>query len=285
MRAIVFSGGGSRGAYELGVYGVLHERGLRPQIVAGTSIGAILATLVAAGMRPSQMEQQWFEICKRPLFPRRRDVWRIHHWPSLRRNEALGPLLERLVEWEAVRSSKIVLRVTAVDANTGDRLVFGNQDVTAEHLRGSASMPGVFPPVTVARRPIWDGGLIARTPIRAAIEAGADEIYAVLTQASPHVGKTPKTFFEAIDRMVEIMMDRSLRHDLRRVQEINELVSIGVGGTRWRHVELHVIGPTRPLGVSLLSFDVDQAKRLIRRGRADALRYFSAGFARPTIAD
>lgn len=92
MDALVFSGGGARGAYQIGVYEGLRETGLEPDLVTGTSVGAILATLVASGCTFEQMKRLWREACRASLFPYRKDVWRVHTWSHVRENEALGLL-------------------------------------------------------------------------------------------------------------------------------------------------------------------------------------------------
>jgi len=113
--ALVFSGGGARGAYQIGVYEALQERGFRPELVTGTSVGAIPATLVAEGALPQRLESLWLDICEPGFLPLQKDFYRIHRWNHLRDNDKLEALLEQRVDWEAVHQSSTELRFTAVD--------------------------------------------------------------------------------------------------------------------------------------------------------------------------
>lgn len=266
----MFSGGGSRGAYQLGVYEALHANGFRPEIVCGTSVGGVLATLVASGASPAEMREAWMRICSPDLMPRRWKLWRVHKWESLRDNQPLQAFFEDLVDWEAVASSDIELRVASVDVCTGQEVVHTNQEVSPARLRGSTAIPVIFPPVETEDRILWDGGITSRTPIQPAIEAGATEIYAILND--PVHGPAhapPATMREAIERLADIVMEQGLRRDLERGREINRLVDQGIGTHRWRKIHFHIVAPDRKLPVSLLSFDPEDARELMGQGRQD----------------
>lgn len=278
--ALVFSGGGARGAYQIGVYEALREAGLEPDLVTGTSVGAILATLVASGCRPQQMKELWLEACERSLSPYRRDVWRVHRWSHVRENDRLGELLARAIHWPTVRTSSIELRFTAVDVCDGDRVLFDNETATPEALLASTAIPILFPVQEVDGRPLWDGGLLTATPLQPAIEAGAEEIYAILNEpVNRPATEPPASLPEALDRVIDIVNERALRKDLRRAREINELVREGNAAPYWHLIHFHLFAPEQRLDVNVLDLDAEEARELWARGYEDTQAYFEGRHA------
>lgn len=271
MDALVFSGGGARGAYQIGVYEALHEHGFRPDLVTGTSVGAILATLAAARCPPAEMKRLWRKACEPDFMPFRRDLHRLHQWDHIRDNEKLHELLEEEVDWTAVRRSTVDLRITAVDVCTGERIDFTNEDASPESVLASTAIPLLFPPQQVNGDVLWDGGLLTSTPLQPAIENGATRIYAVLNEPwDKPAEQAPTTLREAFDRVIDIVNHRSLRKDLERAEEINELVRIGQAADYWRHIDIDLIAPDQAFDLDVLDFDEEQAERLWTIGREDA---------------
>lgn len=270
MNAIVFSGGGSKGAYQVGVYEALHEAGLRPDVAVGTSVGAILATLVAEGASPATIRDRWFDVTDPELFPYRKDVWRIRRWSHLRDNTDLGEALEERVDWEAVRSSDVALRFTAVDVCTGRRVLYDNVSASPEALLGSTSIPVLFDHAEADGRLLWDGGIITATPLKPAIEAGAREVYSILSNPMDRPAKAaPGTLGSAVARVLEIAQEQALRRDLARAQEVNELVADGLGREEWREIHLHTVAPRERLDVDLLGIEDAESRRLMDQGYED----------------
>lgn len=271
MNALVFSGGGARGAYQIGVYEALHEAGFTPDIVTGTSAGAILATLVACGLTPDEMKAMWRKACRPGLMPYRKDIHRIHRWDHIRRNDKLRDLLEEEIDWEDVRASPIDLRFTAVDICDGERVLFDNESASPDALLASTAIPLVFPFEEVDGRPLWDGGVLTSTPLQPAIEEGATEVYAILNEpAGRTIHAPPENLAQALDRLIDIVNERALRRDLERAKEINELVRQGQAADYWHLIHFHVIAPEAPLDASVLTFDEAEAERMWTKGHRDA---------------
>jgi predicted acylesterase/phospholipase RssA len=269
--ALVFSGGGARGAYQIGVSEALQERGFRPELVTGTSVGAIPATLVAEGALPQRLESLWLDICEPGFLPLQKDFYRIHRWNHLRDNDKLEALLEQRVDWEAVHQSSTELRFTAVDIQIGERVLFGNHSASPRAVLASTASPRVFEPQEVDGRVLWDGGLLTSTPLQPAIEEGAREIYAILNEPMGRaLQQPPSTLQEGLDRVVEIVNERALRRHLERAREINELVRNGQAADYWHLIHFHLIALEDRLDVHSLSFDADQARRLWNCGYDDA---------------
>jgi NTE family protein len=276
--ALVFSGGGARGAYQIGVYEALTEHGFHPDLVTGTSVGAILATLVAARTPPTEMKRLWLKACQPGFMPYRRDVHRFHRWDHVRDNDGLEELLREEVDWDAVRRSSVDLHVTAVDVCDGERVAFDNDGISPEAVLASTAIPLLFPPERVNGHVLWDGGLLASTPLQPAIENGATRIVAILNEPwNVPADEAPANLREAFDRVIDIVNQRSLRKDLRRAREINELVARDQAAPYWRHIDIDLIAPDESFGVDVLDFEEVQAERLWARGREDARAFLAEG--------
>lgn len=274
MNALVFSGGGARGAYQIGVFEALHERGFEPDLVTGTSVGAILATLVACGCGPDEMKQLWREACKPDFMPYRKDIHRVRSWQHIRQNDQLRALVEDAIEWDDVAASEIELRFTAVDIMNGNRVMFDNASAGPDALLASTAIPLVFPFEEVDGRPLWDGGLLTSTPLQPAIEAGAREIYAILSEpAGRTIHGPPGSLPEALNRVIDLVNERALRRDLERAQEINQLVRQGQAADYWHLIHFHVIAPEEALQVDTLGFEEDEAEALWTCGYEDATAF------------
>lgn len=280
MDGLVFSGGGARGAYQIGVYEALDESGLEPDLVTGTSVGAILATLVASGCTPGEIKRLWLKACEPSFFPYRRDVFRLHRWEHVRYNDQLGRLLADEIDWEAVQAAETELRFTAVDVREGDRVLFDNASASPEALLASTAIPMVFPVQEVDGRPLWDGGLLTATPLQPAIEAGADDVYVILNEPinRPSAGP-PSSLPEALDRVIDIVNERALRKDLRRAMEINELVRADHAAPYWRTIHFHLFAPEKRLEINVLDLDEAESCQLWRRGYEDTHALFEGRHA------
>lgn len=174
MKALVFSAGGSFGAYEAGVWQGLEERGFRPQIVVGTSAGSINAAAVAHGAPAKLLEEWWRDPASNVFRPA---------WPP-RSLGAFDPrFLEKRLEdfFQAFPQVQdgIQLFVTVTELPSTKIRVLSGDQVTVKAIVASSAVPGAFPPVALAGRRYMDGGLFARLPLRVAADAGATEIVSV----------------------------------------------------------------------------------------------------------
>lgn len=274
MDALVFSGGGARGAYQIGVYEALHKHGLEPDIVTGTSVGAILATLVTAGATPNEIKTLWRKACEPGFLPYRRDVHQLRSWNHIRTNHDLRALLRDEIDWNAVRASSIDLRFTAVDVNTAERVTFTNETATPRSVLASTAVPLLFEPQQINGRHLWDGGLMTSTPLQPAIDEGATRIVAILNEpAHTPSQRSPATLTEAIDRVIDIVSRRALHQDLQRAEEINRLVETGDASDYWRWIDMHVIEPRQRFETNILDFDEADAQRMWLIGRQDGERF------------
>lgn len=282
VRALVLSGGGGRGGYELGVFKAFMEKGHRFKLISGTSVGAITAAAIASGLTMPELEGLWGRMHTMRVMQPRADIWRFPTWTHLMHTRPLLQFIEREIDFEAIRQSPTELRVAAVDVGTGDVRVFTNMELSAKRLLASASIPLLFPMVEDEGRHYWDGGTVVNTPLQPAIEAGATEITCVLLSPVGARELPPPThMWEAIARFADLKMMGSLKEDIKHAEAINGLVASGqASGPGWHHIDFHIVSPRATLGLTtILNFNADLAERLIESGYRDGREFLEGSLA------
>ena len=279
VRALVLSGGGGRGAYELGVFKAFMERSRRFDLISGTSVGAITGAAVASGLTMPELEAMWSRMHQFKVMQPRGDIWTLPKWTHLMYTKPLLQFIEREIDFEAIRHSPTELRVSAVDVGNGDIRVFTNMELTPKRLLASASIPILFPMIEDDGRHYWDGGTVVNTPLRPAIEAGATEITCVLlSPVGARELPPPANLWEAIARLTDLRMMGNLKEDIRHAEFINGLVASGTADPTWHHIDFHVVSPHDTLGLTtILNFDSRLATRLIEKGHEDGLAFLDSG--------
>lgn len=270
-RALVLSGGGGRGAYECGVYRYLEEAGLLPDILVGTSIGAINAAAIASGADAAELETAW-------LATRTRDIhrfWRLRPWQSIYDTSPWRRTLHTFIDFDALGDTDKRLLITATEIETGQLRVFDNREValTPDHILASCSIPLVYPWTKVDDRHYWDGAVMANTPLAGAIDAGADEILVVLL--SP-VGEEriepPRWPWKAFAVMLDLALSATFENDFKQLQNVNQLVMAQLDD-KHRYVRCEVITPSRGTGLlRIVRYEPEVSRELIALGYEDARR-------------
>jgi NTE family protein len=186
--AFVFSGGASLGALQVGMLRALYEQGIVADVLVGTSVGALNAAFVAS--RPqtpataAELARVWRSLQREDLFPvslrtlvsglcRQRD----HLVPD----RGLRSQVSRYIEFEDLSEAPVPLHVVAYDLIEGNEVLLSDGRAV-EAITAAASIPGIFPPVTIGERCLIDGGVVNNTPISHAVELGAERIYVLRTQ-------------------------------------------------------------------------------------------------------
>lgn len=158
---VALGGGSARGYAHIGALACLERHCLAPDLVVGTSFGAIVGALYAAGFSPS-------EIAAIASGVRLRDLSRLLdfglHRAALFSGERLEAYLDELFEGRHFSDLERELVVVATDVVSGERVAL-QQGPLARALRASASMPGVFSPVEIDGRQLVDGGLGSPMPL------------------------------------------------------------------------------------------------------------------------
>jgi NTE family protein len=196
LRALVLSGGGGRGAYHVGVLRFLEEHEWYPDVIVGTSIGAVNGAAIASGHTSHSLWSLWRRLKTDDVQRRAWDLFSLDKWDHLLDTT---PLRKTLVEEGWIDLDRINaqfpskhLRVTVVEMETGRLRVFGNSadptsgsrcehvPISLDHILASCSIPIVYPPTKIDDIAFWDGGTVANTPLGPAIDAGAQDIVVVL---------------------------------------------------------------------------------------------------------
>jgi NTE family protein len=190
QRALILSGGGARGAYQVGVWKRLQELGWQPDLVCGTSIGSINGCLIGMGWGADRIESFWRSLDREKIF--RFSLWRRfkywvqklfgkqRDWPALLDNRPLRQMLEEVIEVERLRDASPEVVVTATNVRRAQLHYFAGPELTVDHVLASCSIPVVFPWQELDGELYWDGGIMANTPILPAVQRGAREIIVVL---------------------------------------------------------------------------------------------------------
>ena len=191
MNAFVLSGGGNLGSIQVGMLKALVEAGITPDVIVGTSIGAVNAAFLAADpTSPDHVErlcQLWRDVTSRDVF-----TWnplRMAH-AVLRRGSFFPPegwrrFLAERIPYERIEDAAVPLRITATDFEDGSTVILDSGPVV-EAVMASTCLPGIFPPHRIGDHLYLDGVLSDQVPFKPAIEAGADTVYVLaLSHASP----------------------------------------------------------------------------------------------------
>lgn len=215
--AFAFSGGGPLGAMQVGALKALYEFGVRPDLVVGTSVGALNATWTAFDPTPEGakgLEKLWLELTDADLFPggRFRASWARFLVRGNRVFENAG--IRRLVEarfGEDVRfeDAQLPLGMVATELMGGAEKLF-NSGRIMEPLLASTAMPGVFPPVEIDGVAHIDGGVVNNVPIAPAAAMGGRTIYVFNSTSQQH---QPRPLLRPIDYMLHAFaLARSQRY-------------------------------------------------------------------------
>jgi len=247
---LVLQGGGALGAFECGVVKALEERSIYPDIVAGVSIGAFNAAVIAGNPdNPgAALEDFWHDLeVVTPEIPdgtMRRIVssWmslvfgspKFFHpkwfnplwgpnqlplnWTSFYDPSPVRELLAKYTDFSRLRSSPVRLIVSAVNVETAQLEIFDSyvDDLTPDHILASGSLPPGFPWTTINGRHYWDGGIVSNSPLEDVIErCGAAGKRVFIVDLFPGRKELPANIVEVMFRRDEIVYSERIRNDER----------------------------------------------------------------------
>lgn len=252
--AFVLAGGASLGAVQAGMVEVLGAAGILPDLIVGSSVGALNGAWLASHPGPEGaqlLREVWLSVRRRDVFPF--SPVRIVRGLTGRIDHTVSPA--PLARWMSVRApffqleqAAIPLHVVATDFSTGRPVVLSTGDAI-EALLASAAIPGVFPPVEINGRLLVDGGLAANTPVSQAIDLGADVVYLLPTVSDTPGAKAKSAAGVAFQSMAHLLGNASLSE-------------IRVNASR---CTLYVVPPPPSIGVS--PFDFRHSRELMDRAR------------------
>jgi NTE family protein len=254
-RALILSGGGGRGAYHCGVLEYLEIVGWRPDILVGTSIGAINAAAIASGHDAQALQSLWRGLTTDGVQRIRTDLFDLGNWTYLLDN---SPWRQSLIQanwfdFDRINSDAApTLVVTATDVYTGRLTVFSNRmlepgksqgprskvvqhvSLTLDHILASCSIPIVYPWTRIAEGggPYWDGAVVSNTPLGTALRAGATDIIVVLLSpwedgdgAGPYTEESYPKLWSLPGLALDWALLASFRSDLKLCNAMNNFVA------------------------------------------------------------
>ena len=274
---LVLQGGGALGAYQAGVYQALHDAGIEPDWVIGTSIGAVNGAIIAGNppeSRLARLDAFWSRVSAAggvtagwlPTFDewwRRASIflqgipafftpspsaWWALNTPlgsehaAFYSTQPLRETLHTLVDFDYLNAHHVRLTVGAVHVAQARMRYFTNRDerLSIEHVMASAAFPPGFPSVQLEGESYWDGGIYSNTPLEAVLDdrpRRSSVIFAV--QLWPANGREPESIVEAMVRQRDIQYSSRSQSHLERQRQIHRLRHV------IRELEQYIAEPMR----------------------------------------
>jgi NTE family protein len=214
--AFVLSGGGNQGVAQVGMLRAVLERGIVPDVVIGTSAGALNGAAVAYSPNltgVAQLDAVWTSLTGAEVFPGSR---LSRAWNLVRREthlfEATGldALVDRATPARSFADLAVPLRVIATDLDTGEEVVFARGPLKPA-LLASAALPGVFPIVEHDDRRLVDGGVVDSVPLWHAFAGPVDRVI-VFNVSAGAADRDERSPLDVV--MTSFMHSRSQRFEL-----------------------------------------------------------------------
>jgi NTE family protein len=229
----VVGGGGVFGAAQIGVGYALEQRGFVPDLIIGTSVGALNGAIVAAhpGTPASWLDHVWTKLRRRDVFPLGYPSSRV----SIFADHGLRRLIARAGLPSRIEQLAVPFTAVAMDLVTGAQALLDHGDLESA-LLASAAIPGVLPPVLREGRMLVDGGVIAFVPVRAAQWAGAASVVVLPTGPAswPLRPAIPRKRAGAIAARAGLLMwHHQIERDLHEVSEHIPTVVLPTGIEAW----------------------------------------------------
>src|SRR6516164_5378004 len=256
---LVLQGGGALGAYQVGVYQALHEAGVEPDWIIGTSIGAINAGLIA-GSKPqdrlARLEEFWRRVKSPysiPQFPDFSDVW--SYWSTLLggisgffkpnplafwsmhfpwgvdqaayySTVSLRETLAELIDFSIINKGSPRLTVGAANVQTSMMRYFDSRDseIGSEQIMASGALPPAFPAICIDGEYYWDGGILSNTPTEVIFEdfPRRNSLIFAVHLWNP-IGPMPRSTWEVPPRQKDLQYSSRIANHIARQQQTHRL--------------------------------------------------------------
>lgn len=249
--ALVLQGGGALGSYQAGVIEALSAAAIEPDWVAGISIGAVNAAIIAGNppeRRVERLRRFWDQatswLPSFPILPD--DMVRefVHEWSagfvamagvpgffgprfippfmavpgtpealSFYDSRPLQQTLDELVDWDLLNRGPVRLSVGAVDLESGNFRYFDTREewVDARHIMASGALPPGLPPVEIDGNLYWDGGLVSNTPLQHVLDNQREAMIVFQVDLFSAADKRPRTIMDVLARAKEITFSSRTR--------------------------------------------------------------------------
>lgn len=271
--AFVLSGGASLGAVQVGMLHALYERAIAPDLIVGTSAGAINGAFIAS--RPQTVATAdalaavWRGVRRTktfPLNPLTGVLGLLGTQGHLVGDGGLRRLIGPHLQCSALEQTAIPLHVIAVDVLSGDEIRLSRGPLLDAVLASSA-IPGVFPPVDWEQRTLVDGGVANNTPLSHAIALGAERIYVLPAGYACALDAPPRGALAMALHAISLLTHRRLIDDVERHSADAELIVLPF-----------------PCALRVQPVDFAHAAQLIAQAREDARAFLDGAAAPPARA-
>jgi NTE family protein len=266
VTAFVLSGGGSLGAVQVGMLQALAARGVRPDLLIGTSAGALNAGYVAGrGTSAAALDDLaalWAGLRRRdvfPLQPARLGAVAVGRAPSLCPNGSLRRLIAEHIAFDRLEHAAIPLHVVTTDVRSGEEVVLSAGD-PVDAILASAAIPAVFPAVRIDGRDLIDGGVADNAAVSQAVALGADVVYVLPTGYACALDDAPSSPLSSALQALTLLIEQRLILEVAHFAE---------------RTDIRVLPPLCPLSVR--STDFRHGALLVERARTATERWLDEG--------
>ena len=298
---LILQGGGSLGAYECGVFSILHKHKIEFDLVIGTSIGAVNASIIAGTNNQDEssdrLEEFWLELAEsmtpeflpenirtyqavlnstlfgnpnvvKPYFGLPNPWMLARSKPFLYDNTPLKNILERYVDFDFLnKEGNTRLLVTAVDIKTGKPIVFDSNKtkLDADHIISSTGYP--FYGINWTKKDgmyLWDGSLMSNTPFREAINASPqkDKVAYLVSLFPKSHDVLPQNMEESWHRARDIMHSDKTDHNMMMSKVFSRYLSL----LKKMHVILDKVHLNENLKTEFQNLESEYSKLVAKRG-------------------
>ena len=269
---LVLQGGGALGSYQAGVYEAMHEAGVEPAWIIGTSIGAINAAIITGNKRETRiakLREFWRRVEATPSWLPAVGIWnamadQATYWSTVMngvpgffrpnhsahvsldfRLEAetagyystapLRKTLDDLIDFDLINAGETRLTVGAAHVRTSSMRYFDSRDdeLSIKHVLASGALPPAFPPVRIDEELYWDGGILSNTPTEAVFDDNPRKDSLVF---AVHLwnpnGVEPHTMAEVLNRQKDVQYSSRIATHIARQQQTHRL----------RHIVAELVG-------------------------------------------
>jgi NTE family protein len=249
--ALVLQGGGALGSYQAGVIEALAEAEIEIDWVAGISIGAVNAAIVAGNPpehRVERLDTFWRTVTSAlpsfPIFPQDEVREAVHEWsaamvlaqgvPGFFRPHLFPPTLsppgscealsfydstplratlDSLIDWDLLNTGPVRLSVGAVEVESGNFRYFDTtqERIDARHIMASGALPPGLPPVEIDGKYYWDGGLVSNTPLTHVLDHQSEAMLVFQVDLFSAAAVMPRTITDVMAREKEIRFSSRTR--------------------------------------------------------------------------
>jgi NTE family protein len=259
---LVLQGGGALGAYQVGVYEALHQAGVEPDWIIGTSIGAINAGIIAGNKpqdRLAKLNEFWNRMERPSIWPFApawtgvSDTW--SYWSTLvggipgffephlpaflgaqiplgldragfYSTASLRQTLGELVDFSIINARVPRLTVGAANVRTSMMHYFDSRqsEINAKHIMASGALPPAFPAISIDGEYYWDGGILSNTPTEVIFDdyPRRNSLIFAVHLWNP-TGPVPQSIWEVLHRQKDIQYSSRIASHITRQQQTHRL--------------------------------------------------------------